>query len=100
MNKKNYYIQNTKAGYLGNAIIFWAKDSRGYTANLNNCQIFTEEEAKKICQGNPEKNKAWPVDYIDSNNGIQRIVDCQFLSNNYIKDWTEQPNNQQPTTNN
>lgn len=79
-----YYIQNTNAGYLGNAIIFWAKNSNGYTADLNNSHKFTEEEAKKICNGNPEKNKAWPVDYIDNNKGVQRVTDSQHLDSNYI----------------
>lgn len=74
-----YYIQNADAGYLGNAIIFWAKNRNGYTANLNNCEKFTEQEAKKICLGNPEKNKAWPVDYIENNEGIQKVVDSQYL---------------------
>jgi len=79
-----YYIQNTERGYLGNAMIFWALNSRGYTANLDKCQQYTEEEAKKICLGNPEKNKAWPVDYIDNSLGIQRIVDSQYLEYNNI----------------
>lgn len=74
-----FYIQNRDAGFLGNAPIFWAKNSSGYTSNLNNCHQFTEEEAKKICLGNPNKNKAWPVKYIDCNEGIQRVVDSQYL---------------------
>lgn len=82
-----YYIQNTDAGYLGNAIIFWGLNSRGYTANLDKAQKFTEEEAKKICNGNPEKNKAWAVDYIDNNEGIQRIVDSQYLEYDNIKEF-------------
>ncbi len=80
-----YYIQNTDAGYLGNAIMFWAKESRGYTANLDNCEKFTEEEAKKICLNNPEKNKAWPVDYIDKSEGVIRVVDHQYLKRINIK---------------
>jgi len=80
-----YYIQNTDAGYLGNAIIFWALNSNGYTADLNKAEKFTEAEAKDICQGNPIKNKAWPVEYIDNNKGIQRIVDSQYLDRNSIK---------------
>ena len=82
-----YYIQNTEAGYLGNAIIFWAKDSHGYTPDLNKSHKFTEEEARKICKGNPEKNKAWAVDYIDSNKGIQRIVDMQYLDYDKLKEY-------------
>lgn len=80
-----YYIQNKNAGYLGNAILFWAKGRNGYTADLDNSEIFTEEEAKDICNGNPDKNKAWPIDYIDTNKGIQRIVDSQYLKSENIK---------------
>jgi hypothetical protein len=85
--EKLFYIQNTNAGYMGNAIVFWAKGRNGYTCNLDNSQKFTEEEACKICKDNPVKNKAWPVDYIDSNEGIQRIVDSQYLRSTNIKDF-------------
>lgn len=80
-----YYIQNTEAGFLGNAIIFWGLNSRGYTANLNKAHKFTEEEAKKICLNNPEKNVAWPVDYIDNNEGISRVTDSQYLEWDNVK---------------
>lgn len=80
-----YYIQNKNAGYLGNAILFWQKGRCGYTPNLDNSEIFTEEEAQEICNGNPDKNKAWPVDYIDGNKGIMRIVDAQYLDLEEIK---------------
>lgn len=83
-----YYIQNTKAGYLGNAIIFWKINCEGYTADLDKSEKFTEEGAKEICFGNPEKNKAWPVEYIDNNKGIQRIVDSQYLDNDNIEDFS------------
>lgn len=83
--KEEYYIQNTNQGYLGNAIVFWAKNSRGYTADLNNSHKFTYEEAKKICTNNPEKNKAWPVSYIDGNSGNQTVTDCQYLDSSQIK---------------
>lgn len=83
-----YYIQNKKAGYSGNNIYFWALESRGYTIDLNRAQKYTEEEAKKICLGNPEKNVAWPVDYIDNNKeAIQRVADSQFLEQDQIKQF-------------
>lgn len=85
----NYYIQNKNAGYLGNAILFWAKDNCGYTADLNNSRIFTEEEAKQLCNDNPYKNKAWAVEYIDNNRGIQRIVDSQYLDSKNIVDFNQ-----------
>lgn len=82
---KKYYIQNTKAGYLGNAILFWAKGRNGYTADLNKSEQFDEAEAEQICSGNPEKNKAWPVDYIDNCEGVQKVVDHQYLNSANIK---------------
>lgn len=80
-NEKKYYIQNTERQYIGNSIVFWAKGSNGYTAKLNNAEKFTYEEAKKICQGNPNKNKAWLVDYIDNNQGTALVTDSQYLDN-------------------
>lgn len=82
-----YYIQNMKAGFLGNAPIFWALNSNGYTSDLNKCHQYTEEEAKKICLGNPEKNRAWPVEYIDSNPGIQRVIDTQYMDGDNVKEF-------------
>lgn len=79
-----YYIQNTNYGFLGNSIFFWAKGSNGYTAKLENAEKFSYEEAKKICQGDPDKNKAWPVDYIDNNEGTARVTDSQYLDRDNI----------------
>lgn len=79
-----YYIQNTNAGFIGNSIVFWALGSNGYTSKLDNAEKFDYEEAKKICQGNPEKNKAWSVDYIDSNKGTARVTDSQYLDDSNI----------------
>lgn len=80
-----YYIQNTDAGYLGNAIMFWRKGCCGYTANLDDAEVFNEEDAKSICLGDQRKNKAWPVEYIDNNKGIQRIVNSQYIFSENIK---------------
>lgn len=82
-----YYIQNTNAGFLGNALLFWKKGRAGYTADLNMAEQFSEDDARKICQGDPEKNKAWPVDYIDNSKAIQRIADDQYLEPENIKQF-------------
>lgn len=84
-----YYIQNRDAGFLGNAILFWGQNRSGYTADINKSHKFTEEEAKGICQGNPEKNRAWSVEYIDNNEGIQKIVDSQYLDSSKVKNFNE-----------
>lgn len=74
-----FYIQNRDAGFLGNAIMFWRKGCCGYTADLNNAEIFSEQEAERICKGSPKQHIAWPVEHIDNNKGIQRIVDSQYV---------------------
>jgi len=79
---EQYYIQNKEAGYLGNSPVFWAKDSRGYTSYLENCHKYTYDEAKKICENNPKKNKAWPCSYIESKR--VSIVDIQYLESENI----------------
>lgn len=82
-----YYIQNWKAGYLGNAIVFWKKGCNGYTEDLDNAEIFSEEDARRICLGDPIKNKAWPVRYIDTSKGIKRIIDSQYIFSEHIKNF-------------
>ena len=71
-----YYIQNKNAGYIGNAIVFWQK---------GRAERFIESEAKMLCLGNPEKNIAWPIDYIDFNEGNQKVTDMQYLKSENIK---------------
>ena len=81
--ENEYYIQNKHAGYLGNAIVFWSKEG-GYTADLNKAKRFPKEEARAIKYEQPDKWAVWRVDYIDSNKGIQRIVDSQYLDKNEV----------------
>lgn len=80
----DYYIQNKNQGFLGNSLMFWALGNNGYTAKLTQAQKYSYEEAKKICQGNPSKNKAWPVDYIDNNKGTTPVTDAQYLDQDNI----------------
>lgn len=41
---KLYYLQDTRA-VVGNCAVWWAKDCKGYTCNLDEAHVFTEEEA-------------------------------------------------------
>lgn len=84
-----YYIQNKNAGFLGNSPMWWALNSNGYTANLEKAHKFTEAEARKIWEGNPEKNIVWPAHYIDNNPGIQRVVDSQYMESDRIRTWED-----------
>ncbi len=62
INEKLFYIQNANAGHLGNSFLWWGLNRSGYTNDLNAAHKFTEAEAKEICTGNPDKNKAWPCE--------------------------------------
>jgi hypothetical protein len=71
-----YYIRNE--GYLGNALIWW-KRGGGYTCDIRQAEMFTEEEAKKICE-RPE-DSAYNFKYIDNLIEAQKlIIDSQYVS--------------------
>ncbi len=73
---KKYYLQSIKhGGYIGNALLWWAKNSQGYTANIDKAGIYTEKEAKKIYLGGHGGIIAWDKNYIDTI--ISRCVDGQ-----------------------
>ena len=44
--EKMYYIRNE--GYLGNALIWWKKDRKGYTCDIRGAHKFTKIEAESI----------------------------------------------------
>jgi len=69
------YIQD-KRGYVGNDVLWWGKGSSGYTADLNEAEVYTLEEALK--NTDRETDIFWPFDYI---NGLARsVVDMQKLN--------------------
>lgn len=73
-----YYIRNE--GYIGNALIWWAKDSKGYTSDINKAGKYTEEQARNICK-RPE-DTAYECDYIDNLTEAHKlIVDSQYVDN-------------------
>ncbi len=73
--EKLYYIQN---GYVGNAILWWAIDSKGYTTEIEKAGKHTKEQAKQIIQ-RPE-DRAWECNYVDKNlKAHKRIIDGQYL---------------------
>lgn len=75
MTNELYYIRNKNAGYLGNAWIWWGRNSQGYTAYLNGAGRYTKQEADEICQNNPEKNIAYKCSEIDER--LHLVFDSQ-----------------------
>lgn len=67
MSTKNpdaFYLQDSRS-YVGNDMLFWAKDSKGYTTDLRNAHVFTREQAQRR-HDHRETDIPWPKDYIDA----------------------------------
>lgn len=77
--EKMYYIQN---GYVGNAMCWWAENSRGYTTDINKAGRYTAEQAKNIITR--PQDIAWECDHIDNNLDARKtIIDSQYLNYDY-----------------
>jgi rRNA maturation endonuclease Nob1 len=70
-----YYLQDNRS-YVGNDILFWAKDGKGYTTDLSSAEIYTKDKAlsQHRCR---ETDIPWPKDYIDSR--TRPAVDMQYV---------------------
>ena len=75
MSEKKYYLQDTRA-IVGNDMLWWAIDGKGYTTDLNKANVFTEYEAFRRSDTR-DTDKAWPKDYIDSK--ARPAVDFQYV---------------------
>lgn len=89
-NEKMYYIQSMKhTGYVGNAVLWWGKDHKGYTTDLTQAGKYTEEEKNSIIFGN-EVDVAYPCEFIDNHEfGKKLIFDGQYLKDGQSKSTIE-----------
>ena len=90
-SKDLYYIQNSYV-YIGNAMLWWKKDGKGYTTDITEAGKYTKAEIGKIIER--PGDYAWSCEYIDENKSAKRLViDRQHLhrdqisnqANNYFK---------------
>lgn len=83
MKTELYYIQN---GWVGNAILWWAENSRGYTTDITKAGKYTREEAQNICK-RPE-DSAWLCSHVDNNTEARKLViDGQYLDSKHKRTW-------------
>ncbi len=71
-----YYLQDARS-YVGNDILFWAKTG-GYTTDLSNAKVFTEEKAMKQHKCRPDVDIPWPKEYLDGK--TRPAVDMQYVN--------------------
>lgn len=59
-----YYLQDSR-GYVGNDMLFWAKEGNGYTTDLSKAHIYTKDQA--VAQHNMRHSDIpWPATYIEA----------------------------------
>jgi hypothetical protein len=75
MSDRLFYLQDSRS-YVGNDVLWWAKEGRGYTTDLREAHIYTEAEAQKK-HGNRQTDIPWPKDYIDAK--TRPAVDMQYI---------------------
>jgi len=73
-----YYLQD-KRGYVGNDILWWAKNGMGYTTDLSQAQLYTRDQALSQHQCR-ETDIPWPKDYVDAK--TRPAVDMQHVDIN------------------
>jgi len=67
-----FYLQDSRS-HVGDGMMFWAKEARGYVTNLDQAELFTFEEA---CR-HRDTDIPWPKEYIDVR--AHYGVDCQLM---------------------
>lgn len=76
MADKLFYMQGG-GQYVGNCVLWWAKDYSGYTCDLHQAHIFTEAEAKRM--SSRDADIPWPKEAVDKAAAETHHVDMQKL---------------------
>lgn len=74
-----FFVQN---GYVGNSVLWWAKGSSGYTADIEKAHLYSKEDiVKGFITGNREEDTVWESSHIMEN--VKHHVDAQYLSKKF-----------------
>lgn len=71
-----FYLQDSRS-YVGNDMLFWAKDGAGYTTDLSKAHVYAKDEALSLHRQR-ETDIPWPKSYIDAR--TRPAVDMQYVS--------------------
>lgn len=75
MSEFLFYLQDSR-GYVGNDVLWWAKDGKGYTTDLSKAETYTKGEAQRM-HDNRRSDVPWPKSYIDAK--TRPAVDMQYI---------------------
>jgi hypothetical protein len=84
-----YYIQDTRQ-IVGNCLLWYAENGRGYTCNINRAHVFRAHEIEKIVKEGQGKYRAWPKTHVDAN--ISSHVDMQHIDREKSIGYNEEEN--------
>jgi len=70
-----FYLQDSRS-FVGNDLMFWAIDGKGYTSDLRKAHMFTKQEAVQHHE-HRETDIPWPKEYIDQH--TRPAVDHQYV---------------------
>jgi len=68
-----YYLQDTRT-HVGNSMMWWAKDSKGYVCDIRKAHVFTRKEAFEQYKAR-STDRPWPKKYIDAR--VSHHIDMQ-----------------------
>ncbi|UGQ44937.1 hypothetical protein [Massilia endophytica] len=75
MSDDLFYLQDSRS-YVGNDMLFWAKDGNGYTTDISKAQVYSKADAVARHQIR-ETDIPWPKSYIDAK--TRPAVDMQYV---------------------
>lgn len=75
MSEELFYLQD-KRQCVGNDMLWWAKESKGYTTDISKAQLFSREFAFSYLD-NRSTDIPWPKEYIDAR--IRPVVDMRHV---------------------
>jgi len=73
---KQYYLQDSR-GNVGENLMFWAPAGAGYTSNIDNAALFSEEAAFTQHESR-HCDVPWPAEYVRAR--VRPVVDMQYIS--------------------
>ena len=70
-----FYLQDSRT-YVGNDVLWWARDGKGYTTDLSRANIYSRDDA--VARHNVrDTDIPWPKEYIDGK--TRPVVDMQCI---------------------
>lgn len=73
--KEAFYLQDSRT-FVGNDVLWWAKDGKGYTTDLSKAEKYTKDEALRMHEMR-HSDIPWPCAYIEAR--TRPAVDMQYI---------------------